>query len=426
MRKYYLLLLFCILTGFVVNARTVRVLFLGNSYTYVNNLPDLISKMALAGGDTLIFESSTPGGHTLKGHTTNSTSLNLIARGNWDFVVIQEQSQLPSFPDARVAREVYPYAAILDSLVKKDNDCATTLFYMTWGRKNGDRDNCPGLPWVCTYIGMDSVLQLRYTIMAEENEAALAPVAKVWRKIRTEHPGMELYDGDESHPSGKGSFAAACAFYAMIFDKDPVLNTYNFNLTATDAQLIKAAAKAVVFDDREEWFRYTPTPQAAFAAGAETAGTVTFSNTSEAATHYLWLFGDGTTSDLVAPVHTYTANGTYEVKLVAYRCNAMTDTTAHTISIQSAKPSGIPDIGTPEVYIYPNPVSDRLSVNMESRTLQDIRIVDMLGREMIVERLPAIHKGAFTIDVSALATGVYYIILKDTGDLRVYRRFVKQ
>jgi len=105
-----LLLIFFFTSISIFSQKTKRVLFLGNSYTYVNNLPQIIADIANSKGDTLIFESNTPGGYTLQGHYTNSTSLNKIMLGNWDFVVLQEQSQLPSFPDTDVQYDVFPYA----------------------------------------------------------------------------------------------------------------------------------------------------------------------------------------------------------------------------------------------------------------------------------------------------------------------------
>jgi len=99
-------------------------------------------------------------------HTTNATTISLIQAGNWDYVILQEQSQLPSFPDNDVATQVYPYAAALDSMIKASSPCATTLFYMTWGRQNGDAANCQFFPPLCTYLGMDShyVLILEWTV----------------------------------------------------------------------------------------------------------------------------------------------------------------------------------------------------------------------------------------------------------------------
>ncbi len=123
-----------------------RVLFLGNSYTNRNNLPSLLLNAALSTGDTIIVDSNTPGGYTLQGHSTNQISLSKIAQGSWDYVVLQEQSQRPSFPDAQVQADVYPYAKQLDSLVQLANSCTETVFFMTWGRKNGDANNCPFFP----------------------------------------------------------------------------------------------------------------------------------------------------------------------------------------------------------------------------------------------------------------------------------------
>jgi hypothetical protein len=150
-------------SGLVVQAKTLRVLFIGNSYTAVNNLPSQIAQLADGTHDTLIYDMSAPGGYTFQQHTTNTTTLSKIQQGNWDYVVLQEQSQLPSFPDAQVASDVYPYAHALDSIIHENNPCAKTIFYVTWGRKNGDASNCAFFPPVCTYDGMDSLLQLRYS-----------------------------------------------------------------------------------------------------------------------------------------------------------------------------------------------------------------------------------------------------------------------
>ena len=95
------------------------VLFLGNSYTYVNNLPQITADIATSMNDTLLFDSNTPGGYTLQGHSTNATSLSKIMVGNWNYVVLQEQSQLPSFDIVQVETDVFPYAHTLDSLINE-------------------------------------------------------------------------------------------------------------------------------------------------------------------------------------------------------------------------------------------------------------------------------------------------------------------
>ncbi|HEY0262763.1 MAG TPA: hypothetical protein VGB95_07035, partial [Chitinophagales bacterium] len=134
--KKILLLVIVAATITFVNGQslTKRALFLGNSYTYVNDLPQMIADAAASTNDILIFDSNAPGGYTLQEHSTNSTSLTKIAVGNWDYVVLQEQSQFPSFPDWQVEEDVFPYAKELDSIINAENPCAETVFYMTWGR----------------------------------------------------------------------------------------------------------------------------------------------------------------------------------------------------------------------------------------------------------------------------------------------------
>ena len=93
----FILFTFCLLfSGVQSKAQQKRnVLFLGNSYTAVNNLPQLVHDVAISTGDTLIFDSNMPGGFTLEAHSLNTTSQNKIKVGNWNYVVIQGQSQEP-------------------------------------------------------------------------------------------------------------------------------------------------------------------------------------------------------------------------------------------------------------------------------------------------------------------------------------------
>lgn len=309
-----------------------KALFLGNSYTAANNLPQLIADLAVGSGDTLTWEANTPGGYTLELHCSNATSLSLIEEGGWDYVVLQEQSQLPSFPIAQVETEVFPYAAQLDSLVLAADSCAETVFFMTWGRKNGDAFNCPVWPPVCTYEGMDSLLRERYITMAEDNEAIVSPAGAVWRYIRETTPWLELYSPDESHPNAAGSYAAACAFYTVFFRKDPSLLPYNYTLDPVTAETIKAAAKLVVFDSLAFWHVGEFDPVADFSAEAGISGELLLENNSQFADSFLWDMGDGSVYTTATPSHTYAMSGSYLLSLVAYACDR-SDTMSKTLLV---------------------------------------------------------------------------------------------
>jgi len=295
-----------------------KVLFLGNSYTGTNNLPQMIKDVALSAGDTLVFDSNMPGGYTLEGHSLNPTSQNKIMAGGWHYVVMQGQSQEPIMQSSVFFQGGH---ALVD-MITTFNPCAVPMLYMTWGRKNGDAPNCPMFPVMCTYAGMDSTLRHRYLDLAAGTDAEISPVSVVWNYLRQHHPGIELYQGDESHPSLAGSYAAACCFYAAIFKKDPTLITHNGGVNATDAAIIRNAASIQVFDRLDDW-DYKQLPQSVFhyTIGAG-ANEVLFSPVSNGAIQtYHWDFGDGLTSSQANPSHSYAANGTYTVTLTTSNCD---------------------------------------------------------------------------------------------------------
>lgn len=396
-----------------------KVLFIGNSYTYVNDLPKMLADVALSVGDTLIYDSNTPGGWGLSEHSANATTMSKIALGTWDYVVLQDQSQRPSFPIVQVEKEVFPYAKRLDSLINVSNTCGETVFYMTWGRKNGDASNCASFPPLCTYAGMDSLLQLRYRMMADSNKAILSPVGAVWKRLRTTSPTLELYSADESHPSVAGTYAAACCFYATVFRKDPNLITFNSSLSAADAATIRAAAKLVVFDSLKKWNIGIYDPKANFSY-TTTSSTVNFSNSSQNASSYYWDFGDSKNATIANPTHTYTAKGTYIVKLIVSKCG-LSDTIVKTITIGT---SGIEEeIKLMEWALFPNPTQSTLNIRLNIAQKVNFRIINGMG-QLVKEGF--VSEQEKTIDVSHLSKGIYSIQLFNKQESFGQQKFLKE
>jgi len=393
---------------------SLRVLFIGNSYTYTNDLPNIIKNLAISGGDTLIHQSSTPGGHTFQQHSSNSTTLALIQQGSWDYVVLQEQSQLPSFPDSDVQTYTYPYARILDSMIKVYSPCAETVFFMTWGRQNGDASNCATWPPVCTYQGMDSLLHLRYRNMADSNAAILSPAGAVWRYIRQQWPTINLYSPDASHPSAAGSFAAACAFYALLYRKDPLLCSYNFGLSSADADSIKMAAHRVVFDSLLYWNvgKYDPLANFGFGMGAS-ALEIQFSDSSLFADSYFWDFGDGNTALTDVPTHSYSVAASYDVTLVVESCGRFDTLTRQLTILASANNNVFYEV---DFSIYPNPCTAQLTVEQRICSEGQWVLYNNLGQLLYI--LPAVGQQTQTLDLSGQMPGIYHLSLFDEQGIR--------
>lgn len=402
---------------------TYRVLFLGNSYTYVNSLPVIAANLALAGGDSLIHDSSTPGGYTLEAHSTNTNSLGKIALGTWDYVVLQDQSQRPSFSPGQVAQQVYPYAAILVDSIRSANPCTEPVFYMTWGRKNGDQANCANYPPICTYEGMQTRLKTSYVQMANDNSCTVAPCGIGFWESRLQDPNLELYSADESHPSYAGSYLSACVFYATFFRKSPVgLNFYG-SLDSMTATFLQNVAETVVMDSVSQW-RIGANDVNALFSSTTTNDQVDFTDQSNNATSWFWDFGDGNTSTLENPVNIYAASGTYTVTLIATD-GCTSDTTTETVTLTIV---GTPDPEGNLFQLTPNPSPGIFRIDADFDIAQEtkLEIWDMQGKLMYQSSWEvASGKNQQQISLTGIASGNYLVKLNSENGVRTSRLVIQ-
>lgn len=351
-----------------------RVLFIGNSYTAVNNLPLMVQNAAQSVGDRVEYESNTPGGCTFEQHCHNQ-SMDKIREGGWDVVVLQEQSQLPSFPQGQVETQCFPYAQQLIDSVYACNLNGEAMLYMTWGRENGDPQNGTVFPPLATYEGMDSLLYERYLYMGRTFDASVCPVGRVWRYLRT-NSDIHLYQSDGSHPSLEGSYAAACAFYTLIFRKSPLSLTYNPGIDEQVARTIRDAVQTVVYDTICFWLRQCP--------------------------------ADTTQTDTI-PADTIQTDTT------------QTDTT-QTDTITTGFNFKFPEHKT-QITVYPNPTTSEATIVVDGPAhCFDAVLYDMNGRRL---RACKLNQPTSVIDMSDLAPGIYLLSILSRTDTRTIR-LVKQ
>lgn len=291
-----------------------KVLFIGNSYTYVNNLPQLLADLALSKQDTVVFDQSVFGGFTFANHCSTAQTWQKIRSNNWDVVILQAQSQEPSFSPAQVMSDTYPYAKQLNDSIKAVNACTEVMFYMTWGRKNGDASNCVNYPPVCTYAGMQARLRESYLMFKDSCKATCAPIGVAWKKHVNLYPTVDLYSTDESHPSIQGSYLAACVLYTSIFKKNCSGASFLGGLTSTEASNIQSISGSTVLDSLSVWNIGSTKPKPSFTYTQIASNTYQFNNTSSNATSYNWSFG----STSINPIYTFTSNPPYQIKLKAY------------------------------------------------------------------------------------------------------------
>jgi hypothetical protein len=372
MKRLLTVLLVCVAGA--LHAQPKNVLFIGNSYTYTNDLPGVLQQLALSLGDSLNVSSSTPGGYTFQLHASYAPTLEAIRSADWDYVVLQEQSQRPAFPLAQVEIEVFPYAAQLVDSILANNACSQPVFYMTWGRQNGDADNCTSWPPVCTYGGMQGLLRERYLQMAADNAAFTSPVGAAWNVVRATHPFINLYNADQSHPSPEGTYLAACVFYSTLFRSTCAAAPYAFTLDPDTAAILRNIASSTVLDSMDTWNIGVNDPDASFAM--TDLGSYEAQFTSQAEGQHAWSFGDGNNALGASPINTYATSGPWTVTHIVTDACGRSDTAQQIINLNF---TGTIDIELTEPAYSVWYANGQLHVDGTTRGEQ-LTISDQLGR----------------------------------------------
>jgi hypothetical protein len=227
------------------SASCIRVLFIGNSYTFANDLPGAFAELAQANGHEVETGMLAAGGATLADHVADAATMQALGSSRWDQVVLQEQSQIPAVRGLR-SQQMYPAARALVGDVRSTG--ALPMLLVTWAHRDGWPEN--GLP---DYAAMQDGINAGYQAIAHELTVPEAPVGYAWAQVRHDHHDVDLWQADGSHPSMSGTYLAACVLYATILGQSPEGSTYMGGLPGATALLLQRSAAAVVLDDPEAW-----------------------------------------------------------------------------------------------------------------------------------------------------------------------------
>lgn len=388
----------------------IKVLFVGNSYTMPLQSP--IDRIFTAMGDTIFADFSAGGGQTLKNHDEMPMFEEALRREKFDYVVLQEQSQMPSFPPNQVKQEVYPFAKSLVDKIRKQDSCIEPVFYMTWGRKNGDKANCPNYKPLCTYAGMQRRLRASYMEMAYDNKATVSPVGMAWKAVRAAKPNMNLYEGDESHPNENGVYLTACVFYSVLTQKSAYGASDKLGMDTSKAHFLEKMAAQIVLDSMPVWRINANLANANFQYAGE-GKSYGFKAEKESVGKRKWYFGNDGTAFGDSVAHTFTADGDYTVSMVhATACGK--DSSSTNITVTSTGINSIENV----LEVFPNPANEHLFIK-GLNTLSQVAIYDQMGRTYPIE----LHENQ--IDISTLPKGFY--VLKITMDQKVVEKsFIKE
>ena len=377
--KLFLSLLFVILVQVSWTQDSISALFIGNSYLSVNNLPAMVGDLSNSLGDHMLIDRKMNGGYTFQSHSNDAVTYTKIHAKPWDYVVLQGQSQEPSFPYSQVNTQTLPYAMKLADSVYASNSCSQVNYYMTWGREVGD----PQWDSINTFNKMNDRLRNAYLRIADSTDASVSPVGVAWKYVRDNYPNINLYAGDGSHPSLEGSYLAACTFYSSLFQKSCVGASYTAGLDPQTCTILQQAASSIVLDSIPTWklIHHDSLLQATFIAGVNQYE-VLFSATTNAPSNLVWDFGDGSPVGFgLNPSHTY-APGTYTVTLYASGTCGI-DTVQQQVTVNTVS---LDDITTQWPYLYQNDQGDFVC---QTRLFE---VMNIEALNLVGQQIPVAHR----------------------------------
>jgi len=183
---------------------TLRVLFVGNSYTYFENLPQLVSVISDQTDTKLITEKVTIGGAKLSEHWNGERglkTLDYIRDRGYDIVVLQEWS-LGTVNEKDSAMK---YLGLFSKYVREMG--AEPYYYLTWAREKVPQQQ--------------GTISKVYREAATKNTAKVVPAGEAWALARQLRPDFKLFFPDGTHPSENGAYLTACVFVEVLTGELP-------------------------------------------------------------------------------------------------------------------------------------------------------------------------------------------------------------
>ena len=175
----------------------VRVLFVGNSLTYFNDLGAMVAAVAHAAGDTAVRTATVAfPDYALEDHIAEGTAVRTLRDARWEYVVMQQGPS--SLPENQLL--LIDGAKRFDPLVRAAG--AEPVLYMVWPQRGRPGD----FPAVRT----------SYRNAAASVRGIFAPAGDAWTALWELHPTIELYNPDGLHPNPAGTYLAAIVILHQI------------------------------------------------------------------------------------------------------------------------------------------------------------------------------------------------------------------
>lgn len=412
-KKLLLFLCFVYANRGLAAGDTTRVLFIGNSFTYVEDVPGLVKKLAEKAGYPFDYIMHAPGGISVgdvsqgtSAHMHNPLVYDAIRAKKWDFVVIQDnQGRFVDgggiFPSPSASKVIEGHLKLRDS-VRHYWPCARTLLFSGWAWKDG----YPGLG-----NGEDLIRNIyeNYRVLNDTMQEIIAPIGSAWLYAIGALPAIDLWSADLAHQSLEGSYLTAAVLYATIFRSSPEHVAFDGGIHPPTALQLRQLGYQAVLDSlpNSGLSNYTP----------ELTQNGNQLVTTQSGVTYAW-YKDGML--LPGNTHTMTASGDGVYQVIVTYAN---DCSARSMARVVQMPSGIGSVANRnDIRIFPNPVQDDLTIKTlgHKDELLTVTLSNITGSVIYAQSF----KREVAVPFQHLPQGGYFIHVSGSNG-RYIRKIVK-
>ena len=402
-------LIICFSTSF---GQQIKVLFLGNSFTYVYDVPGIFEEFAIEAGLNVYVDTYADPGIALgtwtgnPGHNLLSGSLAKINSQQWDYVIVQDN--LGIWVGNSPFQEGYDDLVENRTNIKNNNPCTKIIYFAGWcpegGVQSGDSETA-------------CASRIYSNLLAVNNDAALnevvSPVGNAWNSFMGQYPGVDLYYSDNTHASIEGAYLAAATLFVSTLKKDVTQLSFvptNWYDGSSLSSSVAANMRQTAWSTVTNGTYYTQTnlenytPEIAFNSG--TLSTSGYSN-------YQWYLNGSIIAGATSSTYIPSVVGMYMV--VGYNGSGC-GFSSFEFEVSSISTASIFENETVTISIYPNPVQDQLRIAHSGNNLNSIEIIDLSGK-VLYRNESAIQ----VLDVSFLNKGIYFLRLDLDGKMTTHK-----
>jgi len=414
MKRFFTILALSLLSSAAYSQDETSILFIGNSFTGVNNLSDIVQQFCIFDGKPVYTFAHAPGGISVgdvfmgtDAHMNNPLVYDLIKSRDWDFVVLQDNQgrfALDSavFPDPALSKVIEGHLKIRDS-VHFYHPCAKMIWFSGWGLKEDALTE-----WI-------DPIQINYRVLNDSAKDVIAPIGTAWKTVINTRPAFELWSPDGMHPDMAGSYLTAAVIYGTISGNDVTINPFVHTLPVPDANYLKDIARMTLMDPL---IRQQSNLDGIHSAVISWDGVQLRSAAGKAV--YRWYLDNKLQATTTDSFWTPAKPGSYRVwtrDAIGTWQKSCSQEVVTTTAITEADA----DI---DCVVYPNPVTQYVHISCGQDIVASFGIYTIAGQQQLWQA----RSGAATrIDLGMLPSGIYFIrsLDKDRHPVGAARKVIK-